>query len=226
MKMTNPQQKKDGKIRDIDIRLAFMKRNIKFFEQDGMEFCNEFGINSTNVVDLAGFDFKKNIFYGFEIKSEQDNTDRLYKQLNSYITFFNFVYVITHEKHFKDVMNIISSSKQFDKVGVMVVDSNMNFREVRRARKYDQVYFMFINNLDLEELRILAAEHNLPLEGNKSQMLGVLRRHVPLNEVFTGLKNKIRKYREWKCPCCDSRIYYNRRGNHVCYKCGYVSPSS
>ena len=63
--MTNPTKKNDGKIRDINIRLAFMKRNLKFFEQDGMEFCNEYGINSTNVVDLAGFDFNKNIFYYF-----------------------------------------------------------------------------------------------------------------------------------------------------------------
>ena len=67
--MTNPTKKNDGKIRDINIRLAFMKRNLKFFEQDGMEFCNEYGINSTNVVDLAGFDFNKNIFYRFWAKA-------------------------------------------------------------------------------------------------------------------------------------------------------------
>ena len=164
--MTNPTKKNDGKIRDINIRLAFMKRNLKFFEQDGMEFCNEYGINSTNVVDLAGFDFNKNIFYGFEIKSEQDNTDRLYKQLNSYITFFNFVYVITYENHLSEVLEIVDSHKQFDKVGVMVVNKELQFKEIRRARKYQQVYFMFISNLDLEELRLLAVGHNIDLSGN------------------------------------------------------------
>ena len=56
-------KKKDGKVRDINIRLAFIKRNIKFFEQENIEFCNEYGINSTNIVDFAGFDFKNNIFY-------------------------------------------------------------------------------------------------------------------------------------------------------------------
>ena len=61
--MTNPTDKKDGKVRDINIRLAFMKRNMKFFEQENMEFCNEYGINSTNVIDLAGFDFKNHLFY-------------------------------------------------------------------------------------------------------------------------------------------------------------------
>ena len=178
--MTNPTKKNDGKIRDINIRLAFMKRNLKFFEQDGMEFCNEYGINSTNVVDLAGFDFNKNIFYGFEIKSEQDNTDRLYKQLNSYITFFNFVYVITYENHLSEVLEIVDSHKQFDKVGVMVVNKELQFKEIRRARKYQQVYFMFISNLDLEELRLLAVGHNIDLSGNKKQLLGALRLYVPL----------------------------------------------
>ena len=219
--MTNPTKKNDGKIRDINIRLAFMKRNLKFFEQDGMEFCNEYGINSTNVVDLAGFDFNKNIFYGFEIKSEQDNTDRLYKQLNSYITFFNFVYVITYESHLSEVLAIVDSHKQFDKVGVMVVNKELQFKEIRRARKYQQVYFMFISNLDLEELRLLAVGHNIDLSGNKKQLLGALRRYVPLEEVFKGIQNKIRKYRTWKCPRCDSRLYYNRKDSHICYKCGY-----
>lgn len=219
--MTNPTKKNDGKIRDINIRLAFMRRNLKFFEQDGMEFCNEYGINSTNVVDLAGFDFNKNIFYGFEIKSEQDNTDRLYKQLNSYITFFNFVYVITYENHLSEVLEIIDSHKQFDKVGVMVVNKELQFKEIRRARKYQQVYFMFISNLDLEELRLLAVGHNIDLSGNKKQLLGALRRYVPLEEVFKGIQNKIRKYRTWKCPRCDSRLYYNRKDSHICYKCGY-----
>ena len=219
--MTNPTKKNDGKIRDINIRLAFMKRNLKFFEQDGMEFCNEYGINSTNVVDLAGFDFNKNIFYGFEIKSEQDNTDRLYKQLNSYITFFNFVYVITYENHLSEVLEIVDSHKQFDKVGVMAVNKELQFKEIRRARKYQQVYFMFISNLDLEELRLLAVGHNIDLSGNKKQLLGALRRYVPLEEVFKGIQNKIRKYRTWKCPRCDSRLYYNRKDSHICYKCGY-----
>ena len=219
--MTNPTKKNDGKIRDIDIRIAFMKRNMKFFEQENIEFCNEYGINSTNVVDLAGFDFKNNIFYGFEIKSEQDNTDRLYKQLNSYITFFNFVYVLVHEKHLKEVLDIVGAHQQFSKVGIIAVSKDLQFKEIRRAKKYSQIYFMFINNLDLEEVRILAAEHGINLEGSKKQLLGTLRRHVSLEEVFKGIQSKLRKYRSWRCPCCNSKLYYNKKNGHVCFKCGY-----
>ena len=116
--------KNDGKIRDVDIRLEFIKRNIEFFEQPGFEFVNEFGINSTNIIDLAAFDFNhKNtegkedpIFYGFEIKSERDNVSRLYKQLNAYITFFQIIYVIVHEKLTHEVIELIDKNKQFSKI--------------------------------------------------------------------------------------------------------------
>lgn len=214
-------KKNDGKIRDIDIRLAFIKKNIKFFEQENITFCNEYGINSTNIVDFAGFDFANNIFYGFEIKSEQDNTYRLLGQLKSYITFFNFVYVIVHEKLLDEVQQILQDNPQFARVGLIKVDSDLNFTELIRARKYIQVYHMFIGNLDLGELRILAAQHNIQLSGSKGDLLGRLRRYVPIQEVFNGIKNKIRKYRNWKCPCCGSRIYYNEHNKHICYKCCY-----
>ena len=112
--MANMKIIRDGKMRDVDIRLKFIERNIKFFEQPGFEFVNEFGINSTNIVDLAAFDFnhKTNgkddpIFYGFEIKSETDNTKRLEAQLNAYITFFHIIYVIVHEKLLNEVLELI-----------------------------------------------------------------------------------------------------------------------
>ena len=88
---------KDGKkkeeLGDKEIRRAFLERNKDFFKKN--IFANEFGINSTNVVDFASFDFEKNIFYGFEIKSPKDNLTRLYKQLTAYSTFFNIVYLLS-----------------------------------------------------------------------------------------------------------------------------------
>ena len=52
---------KDGKkkkeLGDKEIRRAFLERNKDFFKKN--IFANEFGINSTNVVDFASFDFDK-----------------------------------------------------------------------------------------------------------------------------------------------------------------------
>ena len=233
--MSNMKQIKDGKIRDVDIRLAFMERNLKFFEQPGIEFVNEFGINSTNIVDLAAFDFtreengiKKPLFYGFEIKSETDNTKRLYNQLNAYISFFQVVYVIAHEKHIEEIEKILDGNKQFDKVGLIRVTKEgdeIKFEELRRARLYKPFYSLFVQNLDLEELRILAAKYNLPLEGSKKVILSRLRKFIKIDQIVEGIQNKVYKYYKWKCPACGSKIYYNKSGRdgltHVCYKCNY-----
>ena len=56
--MTTTKRINDGKIRDMDIRVKFIERNKKFFGNENFEFANEYGINSTNIVDLALFDFK------------------------------------------------------------------------------------------------------------------------------------------------------------------------
>ena len=115
-----------AKLKDKDIRYEFLMRNKDFFRSN--VFVNEFGINSTNVVDLASFDFKNNIFYGFEIKSPSDNLDRLYKQLTSYITFFTFVYLIIASKHLHKGLEIIDNNRHLCKVGVIEVDDNLQFR--------------------------------------------------------------------------------------------------
>ena len=220
--MSNMNQIKDGKIRDVDIRLKFIERNLKFFEQPGFEFVNEFGINSTNIIDLAAFD---PIFYGFEIKSEKDNTKRLYNQLNAYITFFQIIYVVVHKKLLDEVIHIVYDNRQFNKIGIIGVNSNLEFNEVKTAQRYKPNYSLFIKNLDLEELRALAIAHNMPSDSSKQVLLSRVRRHVTLPEIYEGIKDKLYKYFVWECPRCHSKLYYNR-GNRagkqrVCYKCGH-----
>lgn len=215
----------DGKIRDIDIRLKFIERNLAFFNKPEFEFVNEFGINSTNIVDIALFDFSKKMFYGFEIKSETDDTKRLFAQLNAYITFFNVVYVVAHTKLLKKVEEILDNNKQFSKIGLIEVDSKLNFREIRRAGLYQPFYPFFISNLDLEELRLLANKYDLPLTGTKKVLLSKLRRFVQNDDIFEGIRNKLTRYHIRKCPCCGSKLYYNKNSKtgttHVCFNCGH-----
>lgn len=49
-----------SKMKDREIREAFIKRNLSFFKKT--TFVNEMGVNSKNIVDLAALDFDKNIF--------------------------------------------------------------------------------------------------------------------------------------------------------------------
>lgn len=212
-------------IGDKEIRLKFIQDNKDFFKGDNKEFVNEYGINKTNIVDLASFDFSNNIFYGFEIKSEKDNTKRLLKQLTSYVTFFQIVYVVTHEKHLDKVFEIVSK-KHLDKVGIIKVDSNLNFEEIKRASKYKPFYPTFISNLDLEEIRILCESKGIPLEGSKKILLGKVKRYTSIEDIYKGLHNKLRRYHVKSCEICKSNLYYNKLvsgdKHSYCYECGNI----
>lgn len=217
-------REKDNKIRDFDIRYAYIKEHLELFDRDDFEFVNEFGINSTNRVDFALLDFKNKYFYGFEIKSEQDNTKRLIGQLKSYITFFNIIHVIAHTKHVQEIKEIIEGTPYFHGIGLIEATSDLKFKGIRKAKPYKPTGATFIGNLDLEELRILAQQYNLPLDSPKKVLLGQLRKYVKYEDVYENIYNKLRRNRLAQCPYCGSKLYYNKQGkfgiNHVCYKCG------
>lgn len=209
---------------DMDIRKSFLLRNKDFFKSN--VFANEFGINSTNVVDFASFDFNKNIFYGFEIKSPRDNLVRLYKQLTAYTTFFNIVYLIVHEKHLKEAMNMINSYEHFRKIGVIKLNNDLEFEELRQASMYKPFFDLFIRNIDMEDIRLLCESNGIPTIGyNKKQLTMRLKTRITIEQMYEGIKNKLERYHIKKCPNCGSNLFYNRREGSdtfsVCFECGW-----
>ena len=219
---------KDGKkkeeLGDKEIRRAFLERNKDFFKKN--IFANEFGINSTNVVDFASFDFEKNIFYGFEIKSPKDNLTRLYKQLTAYSTFFNIVYLIVHDKHLDEAMEMINKYDHFRKVGVIRLDDNLNFEEIRQASMYKPFFDLFIRNLEMEDVRNLCEANGIPTIGyNKKQLTMRLKTIISVQQMYEGIRHKLEKYHVKKCPSCGSNLFYNRREGSdtisVCFECGW-----
>ena len=219
---------KDGKkkkeLGDEEIRRAFLERNKDFFKKN--IFANEFGINSTNVVDFASFDFEKNIFYGFEIKSPKDNLTRLYKQLTAYSTFFNIVYLIVHDKHLDEAMEMINKYDHFRKVGVIRLDDNLNFEEIKQASMYKPFFDLFIRNLEMEDVRNLCEANGIPTIGyNKKQLTMRLKTIISVQQMYDGIRHKLEKYHVKKCPNCGSNLFYNRREGSdtmsVCFECGW-----
>lgn len=209
---------------DMDIRRAFLERNKEFFKSN--IFANEFGINSTNVVDFASFDFKKNVFYGFEIKSPRDNLTRLYKQLTAYTTFFNIVYLIVHDKHLEEAMEMIDTYEHFRKIGVIRLDDNLNFEEVKQASKYTPFFDLFIRNLDMEDVRNLCESNGIPTIGyNKKQLTMRLKTRITIPQMYEGIRHKLEKYHVKKCPRCGSNLFFNRREGSdtmsVCFECAW-----
>lgn len=212
------------KLRDWDIRKEFVKRNLDFFKST--TFVNEMGVNSKNIVDLAALDFDKNIFYGFEIKSEVDSLQRLYKQLTTYSTFFNIVYVVAHFKHTRAIMDIFDKNPFMSRMGYIEVSQDLQFTELKKAQFVKPRFDMFIRNLDLEELSSLCESKGSYMGWEtKNMLIDKTKRLVTLDEVYEHMHNKVKKYYSKVCPKCGSTLYYNKRnrkGKNIsyCYECG------
>ena len=218
-----PKRKEDKRLRDWDIRKEFVARNLEFFKS--IKFVNEMGVNSKNIVDLAALDFDKNIFYGFEIKSEVDSLKRLYKQLSTYTTFFNIVYVVGHFKHTKAIFDLFEHNPFMSNIGYIEVSQDLQFTELKKAHYTKPRFDMFIRNLDLEELSaICESKGNYAGWETKSMLIDKTKRLVTLDEVYEHMHNKVDKYFSKVCPKCGSTLYYNKRDrngkNHsYCYEC-------
>lgn len=210
-------------LRDIDIRKAFIKRNLDFFKK--LTFVNEMGVNSKNIVDVAALDFKKNIFYGFEIKSEVDSLKRLPKQLSTYSTFFNIVYVVAHHKHTQSILQFFEANPFTSAMGLIEVSDDLNFKEIRSASFKAPRFDSFIRNLDAEELESLC-ESKGQFNGweSKSLLVDKVKRNVTMEEIYNHMYNKVTRYYLKECPSCGSTLYYNKkdRNGHKhshCFEC-------
>lgn len=219
-------KKRDGKLRDIDIRIAFIKSNLEFFKK--YTFVNEMGINSKSIADIASLDFENNLLYGFEIKSEVDSLARLYHQMSQYTAFFNIVYVVSHFKHTKAIMELITNNIFARNVGLIEVSQDLKFTEVKKASYVTPRFDSFLRNLDLEELETLCESKGQFLGWeSKTMLIDKVKRNITLDEIYEHLRNKCERYYVKKCPKCGSNLYYNKRNRtgktvSYCYECGSV----
>lgn len=86
---------------------------------------NEFMYGSTSkLADLIVI--KKNKIIAVEIKSENDNLNRLKDQILEYKKVFNYVLIVTTEK-FKDKILDMTSSD----IGIYIINKNLSFIKIR-----------------------------------------------------------------------------------------------
>lgn len=76
----------------------------------------EFNVGKSKA-DLAVFNGVSTVY---EIKSEIDTIDRLSSQLSDYSTFFEYINIVTCEKHVKKVENLVNEN-----IGIIIID-NLN----------------------------------------------------------------------------------------------------
>ena len=193
-------------IKDKDIRYKYIRDNAEFFES-GM-FLNEYGINGTNIVDFACL--KDNIFYGYEIKSEVDNTNRLINQLKSYVGFFDCVKLIVHVKH-QDKVTSILKRYNLSNVGLIVVNPDMTFTEVIDCKILKNNFRLghLIKNISKDNLIKVARSKNIQFKKNsKYNLVNLMVGKITLSEVLDILKGQF-KERINRCSLCNSTLTIN-----------------
>lgn len=96
-------------IYDCDIRQALLQELISEpeFNNDDTYIVNELDIcGGISRADIAIINGK---IHGYEIKSQQDNLDRLASQIESYNQIFDTMTLVTCEKHLKNVSKLVPS---------------------------------------------------------------------------------------------------------------------
>jgi histidinol phosphatase-like PHP family hydrolase len=106
---------------------AVTLEEVKFptFRADIVEFQEENGIKS---------------LIGYEIKSDKDNLKRLKNQLDKYLIFFNYVVVLTTEKHRAEVIKLLNMP-EYKRVGVMVckITDDKAYYNIVRPAEYQEL---------------------------------------------------------------------------------------
>lgn len=96
--------------------------------------------------------------YAYEIKTELDNTLRLEKQIQDYEKIFEFINVVCHFKHLKEVRNIVPK-----KVGIISFEINNGeviFKDVRKAQKNKSIKKEFLlKSLSSKEYAYIIKEY-------------------------------------------------------------------
>lgn len=125
-----PRRINDAGMRQVfywDYPTAVTLEEVKFptFRADILEFHEENEIKS---------------LIGYEIKSDKDNLKRLKNQLDNYLIFFNYVIVLTTEKHLGEVMYLLNMP-EYKPVGVMVcrLTEDRTYYDVVRLAEYQDL---------------------------------------------------------------------------------------
>ena len=110
-----------------DFPSAVTLEEVKFpnFRADIVEFVEDNGLKSLT---------------GYEIKSDKDTIKRLKNQLDYYLVFFNYVIVLTTEKHLEEVMKLLNKP-EYRQVGIMLckLTDERTYYEVVRLAEYQEL---------------------------------------------------------------------------------------
>lgn len=159
------------KIYDADIRRVLF--NSFFMEKEYIEEPDTVIINELDVcagVSRADIAVVNGKLHGYEIKSKQDNLERLPSQIESYNRVFNTMTIVTYKSHLDKVKSIVPKWW-----GIKCVDEKNEEVVLKNIRKPKEN-----NNINIQNVAMLLW---------KDEMLDLL---LNYSSIIKGYKNKTR----------------------------------
>ena len=119
-------------MRDFDIRVLLKQTELsKYINDDHSKVVEELKLPLTgSIIDMAVINGS---LHGFEIKSAIDTLQRLPTQLIAYTKIFDYLTVVTEEKHSNKILKILP-----DWVGLYVCCENNGVPKVKKIKKSKQ----------------------------------------------------------------------------------------
>lgn len=190
------------KIYDADIRRILF--DSFYMEKEYIEEPDTVVINELDVcagvsrADVAVINGK---IHGYEIKSKQDNLERLPGQIESYNLVFDTMTIVTYKSHLKKVRSIVPKWW-----GIKCIDEKKGEVVLKDVRKPKENNNIDIQNVAMllwkDEMIDLLLNHSDITKGYKSksryQLSCMIEKYVEANVVQEYVRNVLKNRQGWK----------------------------
>lgn len=148
-------------------------------------------------VDIAVINGK---IHGFEIKSEQDNLERLSTQVEYYNKMFDTVTLVTSEKHFSKAIDIIPEWWGLDSVAKS--NESVYINQQRAPQENEEIEIIYLSQLLWKDELLELLKFNGISKGVKTKTryeLGkIVENNIKLPEVSAFVRSKLKNRKSWK----------------------------
>lgn len=190
------------KIYDADIRKLLFNSFLK--EQDYIKESDTVIINELDVcagvsrADIAVINGK---IHGYEIKSKQDNLERLPSQIESYNLIFDTMTIVTYESHLKKVKEIIP--KWWGIKCVYEKNGDVMIKNIRKPKENNNINIQNVAMLLWKDEMIdLILSHSNITKGYKSKtrydLSQLIKQNIDGNTVQEYVRNVLKTRTNWK----------------------------
>lgn len=175
---------------------------LHFFKDTNSKVVDELSLPVAKArIDIAVIN---GCLHGYEIKSAADTLQRLPAQIEAYTKVFDYLSIVTENKHYERILDFIPSW-----VGVLVCDENSGAPAIAQVRKpkrnKGRVGFFIAKLLWREELIESLIEYQIPFRKKDRTWLlcEALSSNLNIDAVSFIVRDKLKKRATWKIEATE-----------------------